>query len=92
MIPEEEITAIMKILSEWNPLGKKANNVHDLDGYRTEAIDLLFWLELVDSKSEAIDLVQRLIKGAFDLSLSRKECKEVGQKIWKFRRKQTQRL
>ena len=38
---ETQITKVAQVLSEWNPLGSEARNVPDLDGYRTEAIDII---------------------------------------------------
>ena len=38
---ETQITKVAEVLSEWNPLGNEARDIHDLDGYRTEAIDII---------------------------------------------------
>lgn len=38
---DQKIEAVARVLLEWNPLGDDAQRVHDLDGYRTEAIDIL---------------------------------------------------
>ena len=37
-----EVSEVAKILSEWNPLGDATVYVQDLDGYKTESIDILF--------------------------------------------------
>ena len=38
---ETQIIKVAEVLSEWNPLGNEARNIPDLDGYRTEAIDII---------------------------------------------------
>ncbi len=37
-----EVSEVARVLSEWNPLGDDAERVEDLDGYKTESIDILF--------------------------------------------------
>jgi hypothetical protein len=41
-IEDYEIEEVAKILTEWNPLGDDAKKIKDLNGYRTEAIDIIF--------------------------------------------------
>jgi Domain of unknown function (DUF1871) len=79
---EKTIKAVMKILSEWNPLGELAVTVPDLDGYRTEAIDILCEIELRTGRSNVSNIVREVLNQAFDLSLSPNECKEPAKRIW----------
>jgi hypothetical protein len=79
---EKTIKEVMKILSEWNPLGEGAVNVPDLDGYRTEAIDILCEIELSTSQTNVSNIIREVLNQAFNLSLSPKECKEPGRRIW----------
>ena len=65
---------VMKILSDWNPLGDDATSVPDLDGYRTEAIDILFHVNLRSKKSNILDIVRNVLNQAFDLTLDKSEC------------------
>jgi hypothetical protein len=85
-IPKEQIQNVMKVLIEWNPLGPRASAISDLDNYKTEAIDILFNLEL--KKSNPAVIVQQVINQAFDLSLSVADCTSVGRKIQELVKKQ----
>ncbi len=79
MIEDELIQNVMKILTGWNPLGPRAGTISNLDNYTTEAIDILFNLNL--SKNNPAVIVQQVINQAFDLSLSARDCASVGRKI-----------
>jgi len=83
-IPEEKIRKTMDMLTIWNPLGDKAKTIGDLDNYRTEAIDILFNLQLTDPNANPARIVQNVLNQAFDLSLSLEECAEVGREIQEF--------
>jgi hypothetical protein len=85
-IPKEQIQKVMEVLTEWNPLGPKASAISNLDNYRTEAIDILFNLEL--KKSNPAVIVQQVINQAFDLSLPVADCTSVGRKIQELIKKQ----
>ncbi len=56
---EETIQEVSKILDEWNPLGEHASTIEDLNGYRTEAIDLT-----VDEKhlNDAVAKISKIIE------------------------------
>jgi hypothetical protein len=74
----------MDLLTTWNPLGDKAKTIGDLDNYRTEAIDILFNLQLADPSANPARIVQNVLNQAFDLSLSLEECADVGREIQEF--------
>ena len=76
-----QIEEVARILNKWNPLGDDAKRVSDLDGYRTEASDLIFHLEI--SKANVRDIVQQILNQAFDLSLTKEECSEPANEIMK---------
>ncbi len=81
-ISEEKIQKTMELLTTWNPLGDKAKTIRDLGDYRTEAIDILFNLQLADPPgANPARIVQKILHQAFDLSLSLEECAEVGREI-----------
>jgi hypothetical protein len=65
---------IAEILSRWNPLGEKANSISDLDGYRTEAEDILFAARSILNAGSILAIVQDVLNQAFDLSLTKSEC------------------
>jgi len=83
-VPEKHIQKVMQLLTAWNPLGDKVNNVEGLDGYRTEAIDILFHVNFQGPKTDPAKIVQTVLNQAFDLSLSFEECNDVGRKISEF--------
>jgi hypothetical protein len=83
-IPEEKIRKTMDLLTTWNPLGDKAKTIGDLDNYRTEAIDILFNLQLADPSANPARIVQNVLNQAFDLSLSLEECADIGREIQEF--------
>ena len=72
-IPEEKIQKTMDLLTTWNPLGDKAKTIEDLDNYRTEAIDILFNLQLADPSGNPAQVVQNVLNQAFNLLLSLEE-------------------
>lgn len=78
---ETQITKVAEILSEWNPLGDKADSIPDLDGYRTEAIDIIEAFHMPFGGTTAISKVMNLLNEAFDLSLNEKECAEPARTI-----------
>ena len=80
-IPEKQIENVMHILTQWNPLGDKASTVHDLDNYKTEAIDILFHIDLGGSRNNPAQVIQDVLNQAFDLELSLDDCLNVAGKI-----------
>ena len=76
-----EIEEIAKILKEWNPLGDDAKTIKDLDGYRTEATDILFNLNIDKNRANAVNIIMEVLNQAFDLNLTRNECIGPTQKI-----------
>jgi hypothetical protein len=77
---DEKIEQVSRVLSEWNPLGDRANTIPDLEGYRIEAIDILFNLRLFGSANPSAT-VQDILNQAFDLSLPIDECHDAARKI-----------
>ena len=71
----------MHILTQWNPLGDKASTVHDLDNYKTEAIDILFHIDLGGSRNNPARVIRDILNEAFDLELSLDDCLDVAGKI-----------
>ena len=79
----EEITIkkVMEILTDWNPLGNRASDITDLNGYRTEAIDILFMISL-NKGSNVSGIIQQVLNQAFDISLTKEECIRPAKKIF----------
>jgi hypothetical protein len=73
-IPDEQIEQVMHVLTKWNPLGEMASTIHDLDGYRTEAIDILFSLGMPGAPDNLAQIIQSVLNQAFNLELSIDDC------------------
>ena len=86
MIEDELIEKVMKILTDWNPLGSRASTITDLDNYRTEAIDILCHFD--SNRTNTAIIVREVINQAFDLSLSAQDCASVGREIQKLLKEQ----
>ena len=81
MMDPVQIDRVAKILSDWNPLGDKAGTVQDLNGYRTEAIDIISVSGLPMLGDSVESAVRTVLNQAFDLSLSVEDCAESATKI-----------
>ncbi|MEZ5070910.1 MAG: hypothetical protein R2751_08065 [Bacteroidales bacterium] len=78
-----DIEEIKKILSTWNPLGTRRKEIVDLNDYETEANDIAFHIITgihFPFKRNPIERSQTIVRDvlneAFDLSLSKEECKK----------------
>ena len=69
---QAHINAVAAVLQRWNPLGSKAAMYHDLNGYETEAIDIIANFSLARQGPESI--VRSVINQAFDLCLAAEDC------------------
>jgi hypothetical protein len=83
---EEHIREIKDILSKWNPLGDQAINFPDLNNYETEAIDILFHIEIEfkqdkNSKKRIQVIVKEVLNEAFNLWLSEDDCEKPAELI-----------
>lgn len=77
---EKLIDRVSKILEEWNPLGEKSITIEDLDGYRTEAIDILSTSKIV-FKGNVEKAVKEVLEQAFNIIIDPKEAEEAATKI-----------
>lgn len=78
---KEQIAKVAAILADWNPLGSKAPGVPDLDGYRTEAIDIIMALQLRGGSAAADKTVSDVLNQAFGLTLKPNDCVAQATKI-----------
>jgi len=76
-----EIEEVSKILNEWNPLGDDVSKIKDIDGYRTEAADIIFHLSISKNRADVENIVMEVLNQAFDLSLKKTDCVGPTQKI-----------
>jgi hypothetical protein len=81
MMEDYEISEVAKILSEWNPLGDDAGSVNDLDGYKTESVDILFELEMSGMNPSISKMVAQVLNEAFDIELTENECSDAANRI-----------
>ncbi len=69
---QAQIDAVAAVPRRWDPLGPKAAKYHDLNGYETEAIDIIANFSLALQTPESI--VRTVINQAFDLSVTFDDC------------------
>lgn len=62
---EEQIDKVKLILTDWNPLGDQASKVEDLNNYKTEAIDILFYIDNKSSVDRINKIMTEVISQAF---------------------------
>ena len=80
-VDEVQISKVAAVLAEWNPLGSRADNVPDLDGYRIEAIDIIMALGVFRSFGAPEKTVCDVLNQAFHLSLRPIDCVAPARKI-----------
>jgi len=82
MMKEETIVQVAKVLETWNPLGEAANSVEQLDGYRTEAIDIISTTNIIFGRENVERAVEGVLTQAFEIELNSVELaqavKEIG--------------
>ncbi len=78
---EYEIFELAKILNEWNPLGDDVERVQDLDGYKTESIDILFQLEIGSGKVNVRKVIMQVLNEAFGIELTENECSDAASRF-----------
>ncbi len=76
-----EIVEVARILTEWNPLGDRAASMQDLDGYKTESIDILFHMSASNGQAGVENVVMQVLNEAFDIELTKNECSDAASKI-----------
>jgi len=86
---DETISKVKRVLNDWNPLGKNASKVEDLNEYETEAIDILFYIDLeittkrpVEIKKQIQKYVKVILTEAFNLNLTNEDCRLPAEKIY----------
>lgn len=80
---DELIKKVQEILTNWNPLGERANTIPGLNNYEVEAIDILFHTHRHNSIDRVTTLTRDIINEAFKLQLTREEAKPYARKIYK---------
>jgi len=77
-----EISEVAKVLSEWNLLGDDAERVNNLDGYKTESIDILFELDMSSMNNARVKkVVMQVLNEAFNIELTENECSDATNRI-----------
>jgi hypothetical protein len=69
---QAQIDGVAGVLQRWNPLGAAAGRVVDLNGYETEAIDII--ANLILGRQSPEHVVRTVINQAFDINVSVEEC------------------
>ena len=78
-----EISEVARILSDWNPLGDEAAKVQDLDGYKTESIDILFHMKKNTGKASLEKILMQVLNEAFDIELAQNDCSDPASRIFR---------
>jgi hypothetical protein len=98
-VNDNQIKLVKEALSMWNPLGDQAKSVHDLNDYETEAIDILFNIEMEINPSNSKKpkkfirkIVKETLNEAFRLWLTDEECDEPYDKIIRILQLEAERL
>lgn len=76
---EELITSVSEVLSDWNPVGEKAESVSDLEGYKYEAMDIISAIEISSVPVEKA--VSDVLTQAFGITLSEAQLKHYSSQI-----------
>ena len=79
---QRDIERVAQVLSEWNPLGSAASTIADLDGYKTEAIDIISALRVTSGSRTDEAVVRDVLNQAFGLSLALSDCAAPAIRIW----------
>ena len=86
---DETINKVKHVLNDWNPLGKNASKIEDLNEYETEAIDILFYIDFeittkrpVEAKKQIQRLIKNVIEEAFNIDLVLESCRIPAEKIY----------
>ena len=86
---EEHIQKIKEILTQWNPLGERANQISDLNNYETEAVDIIFNIDIEvdikktrDPQKRVRIIVKEVLNEAFNLWLTDKDCDKPSELIY----------
>jgi hypothetical protein len=78
---ESDIKAVASSLKQWNPLGDNSVKIKDLDGYHTEAIDIISALSLFSGLGTTADVIDRVLSEAFELPLDENSVKNAATEI-----------
>ncbi len=81
MMKEETIVQVAKVLETWNPLGEAANSVEQLDGYRTEAIDIISTTNIIFGRGKVERAVEGVLTQAFEIELNSGELAQAAKEI-----------
>ena len=86
---DDTINEVKHVLNDWNPLGKNASRIEDLNEYETEAIDILFYIDLevttkrpVEAKKQIQRLIKNVLEEAFNIDLAFENCRIPAEKIY----------
>ncbi len=78
---QHHITEVQKILTDWNPLGERSTQIHDLDNYRTEAVDIIFHARNRRTLEELTSMIQTILFQAFELETNESDSRTAANKI-----------
>ena len=65
------------------PARRRILSVPDLDGYRSESIDILFHLESGSGKTVVENVLMQVLNEAFNIDLTKNDCSDAASKIFR---------
>ena len=74
---ESDIKAVASSLAHWNPLGDNSIKIKDLDGYKTEAVDIIAAISFPFVKGTTEEIIERVLLEAFKFPLNESAVKNV---------------
>ena len=80
---EEHIRKVKRLLTSWNPLGERSNQISDLNEYETEAVDILFHINKQHSVDQIANLTITVLDEAFGLEISKADTMPYAGQIYK---------
>jgi hypothetical protein len=78
---EEQIEKVKQLLTDWNPLGERAQQIKDLENYEIEAIDILFYLDKKTSVNQINKIMTQVISEAYDLEIDLDVSRKYAERI-----------
>lgn len=80
---EVQIEKVKDILTKWNPLGERVNEISDLNEYEIEATDILWHIKSNSSIEQIERITRTVIEQAFNLHIKSSEVMPIAEQIHK---------
>ena len=78
---ESDIKAVASSLAHWDPIGEYSVKIAGLDGYKTEAIDIISALTISSTKLSTMKIIDNVLTEAFALPVDEISVKNAAKEI-----------